>query len=991
MTATADIFPGFRSVSPLENLGRSVVRGAEEAWRKISYQDARGEVVPDLLGYVSGLDSLLSAPPAKANDAIVKTREGVARMVALGLLAEHTASDVMFRRGGATIFLEEDTQSWLRAAGISPLYLDGLDAGVTHALETSLFGDAQTIGRLNAADSVSPFGALSEQSLGFLFQGAYRRARGVLLSSRPRNQRLAEQIEASFSQAMGDPKAVYQAVENAAGLLLPLVGGGATEPLFKPTRSEATALRLLCRGLSPKERITLLADPQMKGRINGGRMESVPAIVERVGEELKHVFAWAGAEEMWNAYSDETRRTLVFLASNVDAPLKDRVGMLLQQPSLLKFLHDLPPEAQAHFAPIMIDAAHVAGIVSETADVYALTKLELPGWAQKAGRDVVRYFSMSPQGSDGPRKPRWGRIGTSVLIIAATVAGCVAPVGQQTLPAPGVGITPDYTPTTGPSFTPLSPDATPIVIGPSPTAFNGGWRVGDFPRIAPLAAPDSFSPSSLPSDFTIRMQDLIDFEKSDPRCGGANCNTLVAISQLDGDTRAAYFLQSPGGEIYVAVRNPDGTFNRGESEWVPVLTTFDGKKLTPVWLFDFQIDPKSGKPFAVGGSQAFSRIGFAIEGENGLDGQDPMVALWHSPFGEGETQLLVKDPARLFGTAFPHRDDREFMLIVDANGEMTGGYYQYGSDGNVLWTASPEDAQGKFGKWRLQDIDGAWKWEWLAASIATAPAPPPTFTSEPTPAPTATLAEPMPTSCLDKDGETAVVQTFLQKKGYDTLDMAMNDFVTNNLPGFGAGGRDSNINWWLDASNKMAVMIDISKALLLGQYTAKHDNIEINCVTIAYPSVVRTANGITIIPRVVSIISDATIHGRYTKVNFYNSPTEGVLMNSPQEAHEWINSRIGKAIKIRIVPALPPDPKGPPVFGLEFDKAGDSWHRLMTIADGTAVQWLGADPSKYPVGVSPVTPDPEALAEGIRNMTQGGNGYEPGLFSSAAGFFDISS
>jgi len=72
---------------------------------------------------------------------------------------------------------------------------------------------------------------------------------------------------------------------------------------------------------------------------------------------------------------------------------------------------------------------------------------------------------------------------------------------------------------------------------------------------------------------------------------------------------------------------------------------------------------------------------------------------------------------------------------------MTGGYYQYGSDGNVLWTAPPEDAQGKFGKWKVQEEGGTWKWEWLAAAIATPPAPPPTSTYEPTSVPSATPAE----------------------------------------------------------------------------------------------------------------------------------------------------------------------------------------------------------------------------------------------------------
>ncbi len=723
MAAAAEVLPSFRITNPLEGLGDTLRNRAEEAWRNISYQEARSEVVPDLLSYVSRLDSLLSTSPAEANEAALQTRKGVARMVALGLLAERAASDAMFRRGSATIFPGEDTQSWLAAVGIHPAYLEGLDREVTGALEASLFRDTQTVGRLNAHDSVFPLGNLSERSLGFLFRNAYSRAKDVLLSSKHRDKGLASQIEISLFQAIEHPEAAYQAVEETANLLLPLVGGEAPEPLFKRNRPEAAALYLLYRGLPLDERLALLADPQMKMRVNGGGVESVPAIMERVGGELGNIFAWAGAKETWNAFNEETKRTLVFLASHVDAPLTDRVKILLQQPGLLRVLQDLPSEVQEHFAPIVRDAAIVAGMVSETAEVYALTKLNLPGWAQKAGRDIVNFFSVQAgtPGSDGPRRPHRGRVGVVLVVVASIVAGCIGVVAdQQTKPPPGVGITPGPdTPMPGPSLTPLSPDATPMAIGPSPTAFVGGWTVGDFPRIAPLVAPDSFLPSRLPSDFTVRMQDLIAFEKDDPRCAGANCNTLVAVSPLNGDTRAAYFLQSPDGALYVAVRNPDGSFNRVESEWVPALTTYDGKKLTPVWLFDFQIDPKSGKPVAVGGSQAISRLGFAIEGGNGLDGQDPVVALWSSPFGDGVTQLLVKDPARLFGTAFPHVDSREFMLIVDANGEMTGGYYQYGPDGRVLLTAPSQDAKGTFGKWKLQEKDGTWKWEWLAASIAT--------------------------------------------------------------------------------------------------------------------------------------------------------------------------------------------------------------------------------------------------------------------------------
>lgn len=459
--------------------------------------------------------------------------------------------------------------------------------------------------------------------------------------------------------------------------------------------------------------------------INGAQTNALGSLKLEVSE----IFQAYNEAETWNRLTKEKQTSLAFLVAHSGARLGEKVRLIFEDPQLLQALYDLPDSIKGQFVAWQ-DAAFTAGAISESSLLHAdMTVGPVRSVGRRVSQGVNNFFapSQDPERPNRPGASPFAKVVLGLTITSILAASCgLAP--QTQLPPPGhsTGLPPSPVPV----FTPLPPDVPTVAFTPTPFASIGTpypeyWKTSDFPVVAQVISADSARTQGLlPAEYTRVEQDLVFIEQSDPRCAGLTCEAYVALSS----NRVQYFMRAQDGALYVAVveRNTDGSYariNKEMSEWVPVLTTYKGEVLRPVWFFDFNFDAQ-GNPIAVGGDAAISRLGF-----DDKDGH--VLALWTSPFGDQITQILVKDSLRLMGPEFPPVDGREFVISVDAGGKISAGYFKYDVNGKILDTVAPIDAKGTRGMYKYENNT----WVFVSEAAPPTATPPATATAEMSPTP----------------------------------------------------------------------------------------------------------------------------------------------------------------------------------------------------------------------------------------------------------------
>ncbi len=229
-----------------------------------------------------------------------------------------------------------------------------------------------------------------------------------------------------------------------------------------------------------------------------------------------------------------------------------------------------------------------------------------------------------------------------------------------------------------------------------------------------------------------------------------------------------------------------------------------------------------------------------------------------------------------------------------------------------------------------------------ATMTATIPAP-----ATETPAPTAT-PETGPTSCLDKGAWDKVIT----ENGFTSAQEAVKAFVEK----YGAGGRVI-----YAARNNSAFRVFYDNALYFGEYKiAVHKD---GYTGWAYCSLFALPGGSESNPNLVSVVTDATINGKWsgTRINDFGSGFH--QMASEADARVWLRNRIGKPMAVAISTAITskmfPDS---PTFN---DFQGSSRSVMKPLAQDSYVTRLGNDRVLYGQITNSSRPDPVAIADSL--------------------------
>jgi hypothetical protein len=169
-------------------------------------------------------------------------------------------------------------------------------------------------------------------------------------------------------------------------------------------------------------------------------------------------------------------------------------------------------------------------------------------------------------------------------------------------------------------------------------------------------------------------------------------------------------------------------------------------------------------------------------------------------------------------------------------------------------------------------------------------------TTTPTLRPTVDPAT-LPTSCLDESAGGDVVQRWLSRHGYTTLQIAWQAYLDEF-------GEDNLVSSTTDYNNEFAHAVTWQKMLLVGEFPFRFELD--GAKGVGYCSVLVYAGGVG--PEVGLGITDIALDGQW-------SGYASGLVESEEAARKYLADRVGKPVTVRYMVALNPQDDG-------FERAG---------------------------------------------------------------------
>jgi len=616
---------------------------------------------PSLADLVNALND-----PNSTNPTVKEAQVRLVEAATLALVWQNILSPTAQREGPATSFSTPPLE-FIRAQLIQrDLDPDKISLGARDAVTNlcqNFLGDQ--VGSLTGPKAERVTNQVAQSAFKVLFQNVLLKAQRSLTRYQQadlnHNQRQQANLELGQLESLLETVARegdYAAFKQAARQVQELLFAPPAETLtLMRSATEAEQLANIIVPVGPK-RLLLESRRMPVGTLTEkGKVTWVSQLTDKVLEEVRTKFLWANQKAYFDNLSPQQQSGLAVLAVHLHDSTQNQVSLLLNDPTLVSILNDLPVEVQSQFSPWAKSCA-AAAILSQSTESYAMETMNTMQRFAESWRDP--NASTTDAAQTARRVLKTAALGGATwMVLAACAGGGIIP--------PTVGATTSPTGTQTATFTPLPPTATATVTAtPVPDHL---WQVSQL-AFSPITSMNGYSSEFL-NQLKGQTDQINEFIKTNPLCA-KGCNILIAPGE---QTHFFVSLTTPQGAVLYPLLEGNGSFDFANSEWYV--------KMGPAgtqWVYfpSAYFDRKTGEPR----KPVTDAERFASQSFMGLVNDGNVLAVNLGPFDGGSGKFRVVDEATTLGIdpvskrPFPHLDGYAFVVFFRDDGSMAGAYYQ---------------------------------------------------------------------------------------------------------------------------------------------------------------------------------------------------------------------------------------------------------------------------------------------------------------------------